>query len=146
MNAQQILDKISELVGEKVRLVRTHDVRSFADKSQSGYYRLTTLPEPKIYKTIASFVLVPMPGCCGVVVSTGAHVSFECRNMGIGTLMNQLRIILAKELGYSQIYCTVTSTNTHQIKILQKNGWWFVGPEFTNSKTGNKIRNYIYHI
>ena len=86
-----------------------------------------------------------MTGCCGVVVSTGAWVNSYHRNKGLGLLFNKLRLVLAKEMGYGQIYCTVTSENMKQIKILEKNNW-VLNSSFKNPRTLNTVLTYTYNL
>lgn len=88
---------------------------------------------------IASFAFNVMPSCCGILVSTRAHVSEGYRNRGIGKLLNQLRIEYAKYLGYSLLFCTDIAGNEPQQKILKDNGWEEL-TSFVNSTTKNTVK------
>lgn len=90
---------------------------------------------------IASFTLAQLPGCCGVCVSTAAHVSNSIRGKGLGKYLNNIRIRLAKAFKYGKMICTVIKGNVAQEKILIDNGWK-VTDEFVNPKTGNIIVTY----
>jgi hypothetical protein len=90
------------------------------------------------FKGVAGFTLTQLPGCCGVVVSTGAWVNLDHRRKGIGSLMNQLRIDYARALGYGYILCTDVETNEPQRKLLAKNGWVDL-TKFTNPRTVNRV-------
>jgi hypothetical protein len=88
---------------------------------------------------ISQLKLVELPGCCGVAVSTGLSVSHEYTNKGIGNLMQQIRDYVARRLNYGKIIATVVVGNKSEEHLLKKFG--FVStPEFTNPKTGHRIR------
>lgn len=87
---------------------------------------------------VASWELVPMVNCCGIVVSTAAYVSPDFRGKGLGTLFNTVRLIIAKEAGYSVILCTDWMENAAQRAILNKNGWKDVYM-FNNSRTTHDV-------
>lgn len=94
-------------------------------------------------KLIAVFSLVCLPGCCGIVVSTGSAIIKAYRNKGIGKILAKARITLAREYGYSMMICTDVSENEPQQKILKGLEWTEV-VEFVNDRTGNKIKlHYI---
>lgn len=89
-------------------------------------------------KDVTSFRLVEFPGCCAILVSTGASVREEFRDKGINTLSNQLRQEIAKVAGYTAIICTDVVTNEPERRTLGKNGFediYFL----TNKRTGNKL-------
>lgn len=87
---------------------------------------------------VAYGYLSPFPGCCGLVVSWGAQVTFLFRHKGIGAIMNLVRIDYARSLGYGQLICTDKTINDPQRRILAKNGWKDI-LEFTNPRTHNHI-------
>jgi len=89
-------------------------------------------------KVIAEFTLVPMIGCCGICVSTRASVIPEYRGKGLGTLLNLLRIDIAREAGYSILLCTDIEKNEYQRKILRANGWRDL-TSFINKRTKNHV-------
>lgn len=94
---------------------------------------------------ISSFTLTPLPGCCGVVISTGVYILPEYRNKGIGTLLNQYRIDEAKRMGYGQIICTCLNSNKIQKRILYKNGWT-PSSLFNNPRTNNTVIFYYKNL
>jgi hypothetical protein len=89
---------------------------------------------------VAHFKLVEMPGCCGVVISTGAFTSESFRQRGIGTALNKFRMAIAKAIGYSTMMCTAVDDGITE-KILNKNGWTKIGG-FVNRRTDNSISMY----
>ena len=89
-------------------------------------------------REVAKFALQQMPGCCGLLVSTGSFVNVRYRNKGIGHRLNQFRQQLAHQLGYSALICTDVHSNDPQRKILKKNGFQDIY-QFTNARTGNVL-------
>lgn len=87
--------------------------------------------------TVAFFKLVGLPGCCGVCVSCGAGV-YEPLKKGLGTLLNEMRIVMAKKGGFGVLLCTDRELNTPQRKILAKNGWKDVF-QFKNPRSQNVV-------
>jgi hypothetical protein len=87
---------------------------------------------------LTQFTLVPMPGCCGIVVSTHASVNSMYKNRGIGTEMNKFRQEIALLYGYTVMMCTDVETNHPQQRILYKNGWQRLY-SFRNKRTGNDV-------
>lgn len=87
---------------------------------------------------VASFSLRQLPGCCGVLVSYHGRVYNPYRKMGIGTLLNQMKIDIARVWGYTTLLCTDVIDNQPQRKILGKNGWKDIHT-FTNKRTGNLV-------
>ena len=79
-----------------------------------------------------------MPGCCGIVVSSGAYVTPCFRGKGLGKLLCEMRSHIAYECKYSLMLCTDVSTNIPQQKILESCGWT-KQLEFRNKKTMNNV-------
>lgn len=71
--------------------------------------------------------LTTFPGCATVCVSHAVYLPAAQRGKGKGTSANAERCLAAKELGYEYIVCTVKSTNTCQIRVLEKNYWTKLG-------------------
>lgn len=115
------------------------DMRRFSKAPEGDY----TIFNKKSGYGVACFTLTQLPGCCGVLVSTGAWVGYTGR--GIGTLLNKLRIELAKNMGYGILMCTDLTDNIAQRRILEKNGWKDIY-DFTNPRTGNHIAVSVYDI
>jgi len=108
-------------------------------------YTLVLLTNTFVGKTkktvIASFRLTEMPGCCGVVISTGAWTHDEFRKRGIGTALNRFRMAIAKATGYATMICTAIDDGITE-KILDKNGWTRAA-RFVNRRTDNPISIFV---
>ena len=87
---------------------------------------------------ISEWRLVDMPGCCGILISTGAKVAIPYTNKGLGRLLNRFRIELARALGYGVLLCTDVITNRYQQAILDENGWEQI-TTFVNPRTYNIV-------
>lgn len=81
------------------------------------------------------------PGCNQIVVSNHAFIYPKYRGKGLGTKNHELRLERAKVLGYDYIMCTVISTNTAELAILNKSGFKKLD-EFDNTETGNTV--YVF--
>lgn len=90
------------------------------------------------HSRIASFRLTRMPGCCGVCISTENHIEPNYRGRKLNNLLNEFRMAVARELGYTIMLCSDVSTNTPQKKTLIKNGWKDIY-QFKNKRTNNII-------
>jgi hypothetical protein len=132
-------DHISALFNNApVKLVK-RPVESYMSKTMDeGTYLLWIGQE-----CAAGFSLVAMPGCCGIVISTGAYVYSQYRQRGLGTLLNNLRKQMAWDMGYSLLLCTDVITNIPQQKILSD--WTPLG-NFTNRRTGNVIAMHEWRL
>ena len=95
--------------------------------------------------TLATFSLSELPGCCGVVVSHGTWIIAGYRNKGLGTLLADIKIEIAKYWGYTIMLCTDIAGNTPQRKILDSNNWKTIG-SFINKRTGNDINIDVKHL
>jgi len=95
--------------------------------------------------TVAEGKIVEMPGCCGLVVSTGAWVSYDERNYGVGTIMSDLRSEIAKCMGYTAMICTDVDTNAPQQKVLGTLGWDRVSG-FVNRRTDNPLSIHVKYL
>lgn len=128
-------EQIGKLVGDSCHLhvITNEDVGD-------AYYAVyrdsrDTFQNPK---RVAGFSLLQLPGCCGVALSTGAHVACSYQRKGLGYILNELRKDLSREAGYTVLMCTDVMHNEAQRKILQHNGWKDVF-DFVNKRTGNKV-------
>ena len=131
---KKYLDEICDVLNferESVRLAVNGDCISANWMFHEGTYRLYGFGN-----LIASFQLTQLPGCCAYVVSTGSYISVPYRKRGLGTILNNFRIDIAKHLGYTAIICTDLDNNVPQRKILEKNGWKDVH-SLTNKRTDN---------
>lgn len=91
-------------------------------------------------KKVASFELYKFPHCCAFMISCNSFVNFAYQNKGIGKLLNQFRIDIARELGFTALVCTDRDKNEIQRKLLKKNGWKDI---YT---VKNKRTNNVVHI
>jgi RimJ/RimL family protein N-acetyltransferase len=89
-------------------------------------------------KLVTKFILSPMAGCNGVCIARKVIIAPDYRGNGYGSIFCNLRGVIAFELGYSAIICTVVKGNIKQEKIMAKNGYQNVGL-FNNFRTGNDI-------
>jgi len=89
---------------------------------------------------VARFRLAEMPGCCGIVISTGAQTDERFRQRGIGAALNRFRIAIAKAIGYTTMVCTAVDDGITE-KILAKNSWQ-KSLSFKNRRTNNPITLY----
>jgi hypothetical protein len=87
---------------------------------------------------ISQFGLIQMPGCCGICISTGVGVCANYRRKGLNKLLNQMRINIAKFLGYGILMCTDVIANTAERKTLEANGWKPIYG-FKNPRTNNLL-------
>ena len=129
----KIKEQLDLILGEEFDLVnKTYDC-SYSDKLEIGKYELKIKDE-----IIASFELHPMINCCGICVSTKSNVSQKYRKKGLGTLLNSIRIDIARYNDYSLLLCTDIEINIPQRKILKANGWKDIY-SFINKRTNNKV-------
>ena len=82
--------------------------------------------------------LTTLPGCSQVAVSHAVFVQRNERGKGKGTAANLSRRILAGELGYDLMICTVDAANSAEIAVLGKAGWHPL-TSFVSSKTGHTV-------
>lgn len=88
---------------------------------------------------VAMFSLAMLQGCCGVCVSFHARVTQLYRHSGLGTLLQQMRIDLAREMGYGLMLVTDKHVpGSPQSKILVKNGFTDIC-QFYNPRSTNKV-------
>lgn len=133
--------KILDVEQDRITLKMQDDINSKAP----GYLFTIVKWDKKNEHLVSFFTMIQMPGCCGVVVSTGSLVSACYRKKGIGTLLNLFRIEIAKILGYSLIFCTDVTENTAESRILEKNGWKIID-RFLNKRTNNNVNLSVFHI
>lgn len=137
MSEKSISDKITEELDKILmpgwKLINTKYKCAHSEKLVAGAYQLLVAG-----REIASFELVPMINCCGILVSTQAYVDKAWRGQGLGRLLNTIRIDIARFLGYGVLLCTDVESNASQRKILQANGWKDIH-KFVNPRTNNTI-------
>ena len=125
---------ISNILGtDKWEFVHTEYENIYYGKFPTGCYVIKMEKE-----VLASFQLVQMIGCCGILVSTQSSVHRKLRGKGLGTVLNSLRVEMARNMGYGILLCTDVESNAAQRKILAKNGWQDIY-DFKNPRTGNRV-------
>lgn len=94
---------------------------------------------------ISIFDLIMMPGCCGIIISTGAFVYPPYRGKGVGTILNHFRKAIAAAMGFGVMLCTDVLQNEAQQKILEKNGWDQIYA-FINPRTDNVVGIHVIQL
>lgn len=135
INLKQCLEGIS--LNLKIKFVPYYD-KTF--NINGGEYRALDMDNNE--SEVTTFKLTQMEGCSGICISSKVSISDEYKGKGYGSKFNHFREVLAKQMGYSSIMCTIVKGNIPQEKILTKNGWEVVNV-FVNSKTGNTIEVYF---
>lgn len=131
---QDIKDSVTAILGtDKWYVSKGSD--AFTDKIGGNIY-FVVLGDSEV--VVARWELVQMVHCCGICVSTSAQVDKNYSGKGLGTVLNQFRIHLARQLGYGCLMCTDIESNVAQRKILEKNGWKDVH-SFVNPRTSNRV-------
>ena len=80
----------------------------------------------------------PMPGCCGVVISTNLYILPEFRGGVYSSIFQELRAKAAWRLGYTSMLATIQMNNIPQVVSCAKHGWKFL-KTFTNRRSGNLL-------
>ena len=88
-------------------------------------------------QTLAGFYLEPLPGCCGVVVSTGSWIIPEYRG-SFGKLFHTLKETVARKLGYSLMLATTELRNLPEV-IGASNAKWKHIHTFRNQRTSHDL-------
>jgi len=117
-------------------------VQNYMNKIESIFVKIDDI---KSANRIANFTLTPMPGCCGIVISTNSRTNIQYRQLGIATFLNLIRIEISQEMGYGLLICTDVDNNEPQQKILTKNSWKKI-EQFKNPRTQNLINIHTYQL
>lgn len=88
--------------------------------------------------SIAGWNIKELPGCPGVAVFCEAWVAPRCAKKGLGTLLHEFRLTVAKRAGFSLALCTVDMSNAPQMRILHKFRWER-GRLFQNALSGHWV-------
>lgn len=78
------------------------------------------------------------PGCNQLVISNHSCIYSEYRGSGLGQRLSEEKIATATEEGFDYMIATVVSTNTAQLKIMEKNDWKQLDV-FHNRESGNDV-------
>lgn len=94
--------------------------------------------------SIGRFTLVPMPACCGLVISTDLYLNTKYRGTEIGKEFLTLKEWTAKMLGYPAIIATTQIDNVAEQKSMTKRGYKEIA-QWKNTKTNNQL-NLIFKV
>jgi hypothetical protein len=83
---------------------------------------------------LGAFKLAPMPGCCGVVVSTETEIFTQHRGQGYAKILQVAKEMLARKFGYSMMLATIQMDNIPELVSAMHAGWK-VEKTFTNNRT-----------
>lgn len=116
------------------------DLEDREDLPPHGQYRLAVYePNDAPYDRMAAFFMLErLPGCCGVCVSHSAMVEPKFRGSGLGSLLNALRIAMARTMGYGTLLGTDVTNNPKRVAYFERNGWADLHT-FENPRTLNKV-------
>lgn len=87
---------------------------------------------------VGRFRLDPLPGCCGVVVSTDSFIEPIRRGSWVGTEFHEIKALVAKHYGYSAMLMTTQLRNIPEVVGASKAGWKFL-ETFRNTRTNNDL-------
>lgn len=99
-------------------------------KGSAFVVRLSSNGQSQANETIiAAFYIKPnFPGRCGHICNAGFIVAPEMRGQGLGRLMGEAMLDLAKDLGYRAVmYNLVFETNVPSLKIWESMGFQEIG-------------------
>lgn len=137
-------EKIAAIVGFDVTITAPNPANNSRYEEVTCVFYLKGYPYGKVRiignnkELIAVFNICELPGCCAFMLSHGSYIYPQYRKLGLGVILNQLRIDVATYLEYSALLCTDIEDNEPQRKILKKNGWQDIYG-ITNKRTGNHV-------
>ena len=147
-NQQRLFDKykpeLERLCGAPITIDKNH----IATIGKFGAWEyMVRCPDPikRWANLVSCWIMTELPGCCGACVSLNAIVYTSYEGKGIGTILNKLRIDMAREDGYGLLICTDEKNNEHQRRILAKNGWKDVD-EWVNPRTTHTVKLSAIHL
>lgn len=111
---------------------------SQADMHGKGLEKATRFRVRSEDKEVGEFTFEPMPGCCGVVVSTRTWIRPAYRGTGFGQTLQHLKCGIAQDLGYGAMIATCETSNIPEIVGASK-ARWKIGPIFTNPRTRHQL-------
>jgi hypothetical protein len=95
--------------------------------------------ESKPHEEIGWFTLSPLPGCCGVVVSTGSYLKEGYRgNHNFGIWFHEIKQMMAQKLGYKIMLMTTQLRNIPEV-VGACRAKWKIFHCFRNKRTDNDI-------
>src|ERR1700761_4391320 len=82
------------------------------------------------------FTLVPMPGCCGIIVSVGSYLEPGFRSQhNPSRWFHEIKEKVARHFGYSLMLMTTQTSNFPEVIGAAKSGWR-LHHSFRNARTG----------
>lgn len=117
------------------------DDQEYKEKGLPGRMDFTVMWQshpnsPKV--AVGRFALEPMPGCCGVVVSTDSALNESHRAWNLGSRFRVLKERVAAHFGYKTMLMTTQLRNIPEVVGASKAGWKFFH-FFRNTRTDNDI-------
>lgn len=114
------------------------------DLQQKGLDKSTTFRvfwahQSSPHEEIGQFTLEPMPGCCGIVVSTGSFLKEGWRGAhNIGIWFHEIKQLTAVALGYRVMLMTTQLRNIPEV-VGASRAKWRIFHCFRNKRTDNDI-------
>lgn len=135
--------KISKIIGcdkndvifkcKGIIITKNHDINYSKGDFKGGNYHVYFKNE-----YLSQFSLAQFPACCAYVISHTCYVAGKFKSLGIGSLLNEFRQEISRNMGFTSIICTDIETNSHQRKILSKNGFKDIY-NAVNKRTKNNV-------
>ena len=72
---------------------------------------------------LSRFSLSYLPGCHWVMVLHGVTVDPAVRHQGVGGLLHNCRLDIARAVGATTVMCTILSGNSAEKSIIMRAGW-----------------------
>jgi hypothetical protein len=117
----------------------------YVDVPDEEVYKEKGLEGPKSFPVrmgdatiVGSFTLSPMPGCCGIVVSTDSQLHNPYRGTWTGPEFHEIKSKVATYFGYKTMLMTTQLRNFPEVVGASKAKWKFVHC-FRNKRTDNDI-------
>jgi predicted GNAT family acetyltransferase len=142
-NMVDIIDNLVQLSEEKlVPKLSTYELTiSYPDRINRHMLveiKSDLIPESNIYKNVIEFLLIPMPNCCGILISSRTRIPESLRGKGISYILQDMKNLIANKLGYTILFATCTLKNKAEVQCLRKSGWQMID-EFINKRTNNNL-------
>jgi GNAT superfamily N-acetyltransferase len=139
LSMEQAIKATVASMSEKFRQILGSDPIIEVNSYKTGCFILSTFGAG-VYKNVAQFSVVQLPGCCGVVVFFHASVAEDFRQKGLGSLLLEVREEAAIKAGFTIALATILKSNTTERSLLDKSGWETnAGADFKNVRTKNEV-------
>lgn len=87
---------------------------------------------------IGGFCFTTLPGCCGVVVSSGTWLTEHTKHSGLSNPFRELKEEIAKKCGYSMMIATTDMSKIPSVGNMIKSKY-NIFKVFTNKRTNNLL-------